>query len=101
MSTPRHLSLTKPAPPEKMFISLERQLANVRRWNEELEWGLHQGDFAAIAAGVGARSASATSLDDVRSAVKDLDLTQGPFVLDCTINPDIPARWLDDAFERA
>ncbi len=60
-----------------------------------------QGDFAAIAAGIGARSANATSLDDVRTALVDLDLTTGPFVLDCTINPNISARWLDDAFERA
>jgi hypothetical protein len=48
MSTPRHLSLAKPAPPEKMFTSLEQQLATVRRWNEEREWGLLHGDFAAI-----------------------------------------------------
>ncbi|MGB6056622.1 MAG: thiamine pyrophosphate-binding protein [Microthrixaceae bacterium] len=71
-------------------------------------WGLpdtlsvfRQGDFAAIAAGIGARSANASSLDEVRAAVTDLDLTDGPFVLDCTINPNISARWLDDAFERA
>lgn len=60
-----------------------------------------QGDFAAIASGIGAHSASASSLDDVRSAVADCDLSLGPFVLDCTINPNISARWLDDAFERA
>jgi len=60
-----------------------------------------QADFAAIAAGIGARSANASSLDEVKSAVAHLDLTEGPFVLDCTINPNISARWLDDAFERA
>ncbi len=58
------------------------------------------GDFAAIAAAIGARSASAKSLDEVRTALDGVDLMDGPFLLDCTINPDITARWLDDAFER-
>ncbi|MHB1138240.1 MAG: thiamine pyrophosphate-binding protein [Microthrixaceae bacterium] len=58
-------------------------------------------DFAAIAAGIGARSARVSSLDEVKAAVVDADLSLGPFVLDCTINPNISARWLDDAFERA
>ncbi len=70
-------------------------------------WGLpddlsvfRRGDFAAIADGIGMRSASATSLDEVRAALEGVDLMQGPCLIDCTINPDISARWLDDAFER-
>ena len=57
-------------------------------------------DFAAIARGIGARSASARNLDQVRAALEGVDLLQGPYLIDCTINPDITARWLDDAFER-
>ena len=59
-----------------------------------------EGDFAAIAEGIGARSASARSLDQVRAALEGVDLMDGPYLIDCTINPDITARWLDDAFER-
>jgi thiamine pyrophosphate-dependent acetolactate synthase large subunit-like protein len=57
-------------------------------------------DFAAIAEGIGVRSASARSLDEVRAALEGVDLMDGPFLLDCTINPNVTARWLDDAFER-
>lgn len=57
-------------------------------------------DFAAIAEGIGVRSASARTLDEVRAALEGVDLMAGPFLIDCTINPDITARWLDDAFER-
>lgn len=57
-------------------------------------------DFAAIAKSIGARSASARNLDQVRAALEGVDLMQGPYLIDCTINPDITARWLDDAFER-
>jgi hypothetical protein len=35
-------------PPEKIFTSLETQLANVRRWNEEREWGFTAGELAAV-----------------------------------------------------
>ncbi|MGI9622849.1 MAG: thiamine pyrophosphate-binding protein [Acidimicrobiales bacterium] len=59
-----------------------------------------EADFAAIASGIGARSASARSLDEVRAALEGVDLLDGPYLLNCTINPDITARWLDDAFER-
>ncbi|HEY0486985.1 MAG TPA: hypothetical protein VGD72_12115 [Mycobacteriales bacterium] len=44
----RFWSLRTPRPPEKMFISLERQLDNIRRWNEEREWGFHTGELDAI-----------------------------------------------------
>ena len=57
-------------------------------------------DFAAIARGIGARSASARNLDQVRAALEGVDLLQGPYLIDCSINPDITARWLDDAFDR-
>ncbi|MDQ3887578.1 MAG: hypothetical protein M3308_11365 [Actinomycetota bacterium] len=30
---------TRPPPPAEIFVSLVEQLANVRRWNEEREWG--------------------------------------------------------------
>ena len=59
-----------------------------------------EGDFAAIARAIGARAASARNLDEVRAALEGVDLMDGPFLIDCTINPDITARWLDDAFER-
>jgi thiamine pyrophosphate-dependent acetolactate synthase large subunit-like protein len=59
-----------------------------------------ESDFAAIAEGIGARAASARSLDEVRAALDGVDLMAGPFLIDCTINPNITARWLDDAFER-
>lgn len=78
----------------------ELQISRVWNIPEDLSV-FREADFAAIAAGVGARSARVSSLDEVKVAVADLDLTQGPFVLDCTINPNISARWLDDAFERA
>jgi hypothetical protein len=42
------LSQARPAPPEKMFPSLETQLANVRRWNEEREWGLAAGEIDSV-----------------------------------------------------
>lgn len=57
-------------------------------------------DFAAIARGIGLRSANARSLDEVRAALDGVDLMDGPYLIDCTINPNITARWLDDAFER-
>jgi hypothetical protein len=44
----RFWSMRTPPPPEKMFISLERQLQNVRRWNEEREWGLRVAELQAI-----------------------------------------------------
>jgi hypothetical protein len=44
----RFWSMRTPRPPEKMFSSLERQLGNIRRWNEEREWGIPVGDLAAI-----------------------------------------------------
>ncbi len=59
-----------------------------------------ESDFAAIAKSIGARSASARNLDQVRAALEGVDLMQGPYLIDCTINPNITARWLDDAFER-
>lgn len=78
----------------------ELQISRV--WNLPDHLSLfRQGDFAAIASGIGAHSARASSLDEVRSAMAGCDLSLGPFVLDCTINPNISARWLDDAFERA
>jgi len=78
----------------------ELQISRVWNIPEDLSV-FREADFAAIAAGVGARSARVSSLDEVKVAIADLDLSQGPFVLDCTINPNISARWLDDAFERA
>jgi hypothetical protein len=44
----RFWSMRIPPPPEKMFISLERQLQNVRRWNEEREWGLPVAQIEAV-----------------------------------------------------
>lgn len=78
----------------------ELQISRVWNLPDDLSV-FRRGDFAAIGSAVGTRSASASSVDDVRSAMAGLDLSSGPFVLDCTINPDISARWLDDAFERA
>jgi acetolactate synthase-1/2/3 large subunit len=70
-------------------------------------WGLPddlsvfpRGDFAAIADGIGMRSATATSVEDVLAALEGVDLMQSPYLIDCSINPNISARWLDDAFER-
>jgi thiamine pyrophosphate-dependent acetolactate synthase large subunit-like protein len=57
-------------------------------------------DFAAIARSLGMRSCSVRRLDQVRAALDGVDLLEGPYLLDCTINPDITARWLDDAFDR-
>lgn len=60
-----------------------------------------RGDFAAIAESIGMRSGSANTLAEVRAALDGVDLMKGgPYLLDCTINPDVAARWLDDAFER-
>jgi thiamine pyrophosphate-dependent acetolactate synthase large subunit-like protein len=57
-------------------------------------------DFAAIARSLGMRSSSVQRLDQVHAALDGVDLLQGPYLLDCTINPDVTARWLDDAFDR-
>jgi hypothetical protein len=35
-------------PPEVMFASLPEQLGNIRRWNEEREWGLSAGDLHSV-----------------------------------------------------
>ncbi|MGH3624426.1 MAG: hypothetical protein ACRDQ5_22015, partial [Sciscionella sp.] len=35
-------------PPPRMFVSLEEQLANVRRWNEDREWGFSNAELDAI-----------------------------------------------------
>lgn len=40
-----HLAIT---PPERLFDSLPVQLGNVRRWNEERNWGLRADDFHAV-----------------------------------------------------
>jgi hypothetical protein len=49
MAPPRRFwSLRNPRPPEKMFVSLERQLENIRRWNEEREWGFSAAELDAI-----------------------------------------------------
>lgn len=77
----------------------ELQISRVWDLPDDLSVFRH-GDFAAIAAGIGMRSASATSLEEVGDALRDVDLSSGPFLLDCAINPNISARWLDDAFER-
>lgn len=70
-------------------------------------WGIpdalsvfRHGDFATIAEGIGMRAARAQTLDEIRAAMIDLDLKPGPFLLDVRINPNVTARWLDDAFER-
>ncbi|MBA2308050.1 MAG: hypothetical protein H0W01_01820 [Pseudonocardiales bacterium] len=33
---------------QSLFVPLTEQLANVRRWNEDLEWGFSEADFDAI-----------------------------------------------------
>jgi hypothetical protein len=35
-------------PPEMMFIPLSEQLANIRRWNEERQWGLSASDLHSV-----------------------------------------------------
>jgi hypothetical protein len=35
-------------PPEMMFTPLSEQLANIRRWNEERQWGLTAGDLHSV-----------------------------------------------------
>jgi hypothetical protein len=35
-------------PPEHIFVPLTEQLANVRRWNEDREWGFTSADFEAL-----------------------------------------------------
>jgi len=39
---------TRPTPPADIFVSLVEQLANVRRWNEEREWGLSADDLDSV-----------------------------------------------------
>lgn len=39
---------TRPTPPADIFVSLVEQLANVRRWNEEREWGLSVDELDSI-----------------------------------------------------
>jgi hypothetical protein len=46
--TPMHLAPNSQTAPPKMFVPLERQLANVRRWNEEREWGFTVAELDAI-----------------------------------------------------
>jgi hypothetical protein len=48
LSPRRYWSMRVPPPPEKMFTSLEIQRDNVRRWNEEREWGLSTADIERI-----------------------------------------------------
>lgn len=36
------------APPPDLFVPLDEQLANVRRWNEDREWGLSEAEMDAI-----------------------------------------------------
>jgi hypothetical protein len=38
----------RPTPPQDMFVGLEEQLANVRRWNEERGWGFGPEDLEAV-----------------------------------------------------
>ena len=38
----------RPAPPADMFVSLPAQLEDVRRWNDERNWGLGPDDFAGV-----------------------------------------------------
>ncbi len=38
----------RPTPPEGLFVSLEEQLANVRRWNADWEWGFTDEDLDAV-----------------------------------------------------
>jgi hypothetical protein len=40
--------VVRPQPPEGMFTSLADQLATIRGWNEELDWGFTAEDFDAI-----------------------------------------------------
>jgi len=77
----------------------ELQISRVWGIPDDLSVFRH-GDFAAIAEGIGMRSASVKTLDEVRDAVTGLDFMSGPFLLDVQINPNVTARWLDDAFER-
>jgi len=39
---------TRGIPPKGMFVPLAEQLANVRRWNEERNWGLNPAELDAI-----------------------------------------------------
>jgi len=58
-------------------------------------------DFAAIAAALGARSATvreAGDLDQIRSWLAEPD---GPFVVDCKVDVSVRGEWLEEAFGSA
>jgi len=58
-------------------------------------------DFAAIAAALGARSATvreAGDLDQIRSWLAEPD---GPFVVDCKVDVSVCGEWLEEAFGSA
>ncbi len=56
-------------------------------------------DFAAVARSLGAAAHTVRTPDDVRALRAEIASLTGPLVLDCIINPDIRAGWLEELFQ--
>jgi thiamine pyrophosphate-dependent acetolactate synthase large subunit-like protein len=58
-------------------------------------------DFAAIARAIGAQGLTVRNVKDLE-AVRDWVTTPGgPMLLDCKVNPQVRAEWLEEAFRPA
>jgi thiamine pyrophosphate-dependent acetolactate synthase large subunit-like protein len=55
-------------------------------------------DFAAIARGAGANGVTVRKLEDLAPVEEWLARRDGPLLIDCKVDPDVCAEWLEEAF---